>query len=251
MIHSGFGMPDIQDRKQTAQRIAGDLRLPLRQVMAAMELLDAGNTIPFIARYRKEATQGLDELALRAIEDAVEKATALAARKATVIKSVQAQGVMSEELLSSIESCNDLRQLEMIYLPFKPKRRTKAAIARERGLQPLADLLIRQEPIGASRTEILNEFVNPALEIPDRDAALQGALAIVAEQWSEDAKLRSWMIDDAFASGKVTSTVKRGKKQDAEKFELYFDHREAVGKIPSHRILAMLRGESEGYYALE
>ena len=246
MIHSGFGMPDIQDRKQTAQRIAGDLRLPLRQVMAAMELLDAGNTIPFIARYRKEATQGLDELALRAIEDAVEKATALAARKATVIKSVQAQGVMSEELLSSIESCSDLRQLEMIYLPFKPKRRTKAAIARERGLQPLADLLIRQETIGASRTEILNEFVNPALEIPDRDAALQGALAIVAEQWSEDAKLRSWMIDDAFASGKVTSTVKRGKKQDAEKFELYFDHREAVGKIPSHRILAMLRGESEG-----
>ena len=246
MIHSGFGMPDIQDTKQTAQRIAGDLRLPLRQVMAAMELLDAGNTIPFIARYRKEVTQGLDEVALRAIEDAVEKATALAARKATVIKSVQAQGVMTEELLSSIESCNDLRQLEMIYLPFKPKRRTKAAIARERGLQPLADLLIRQEPIGASRTEILNEFVNPALEIPDRDAALQGALAIVAEQWSEDTKLRSWMIDDAFASGKVTSTVKRGKKQDAEKFELYFDHREAVGKIPSHRLLAMLRGESEG-----
>ena len=246
MIHGGFGMPDIQDGEQTAQTIAVDLSLPLRQVLAAMELLDAGNTIPFIARYRKEVTQGLDEVALRAIEDAFEKANALAVRKATVIKSIQSQGLMSAELLASIGSCSDLRQLEMIYLPFKPKRRTKAAIARERGLQPLADLLIRQKPIGVSRTEILNEFVNPALEIPDRDTALQGALAIVAEQWSEDANLRNWMMEDAFACGKVTSTVKRGKKQDAEKFAIYFDHREAVGKIPSHRLLAMLRGEAEG-----
>jgi len=246
VIHGGFGMPDIQDGEQTAQTIAVDLSLPLRQVLAAMELLDAGNTIPFIARYRKEVTQGLDEVALRAIEDAFEKANALAVRKATVIKSIQSQGLMSAELLASIGSCSDLRQLEMIYLPFKPKRRTKAAIARERGLQPLADLLIRQKPIGVSRTEILNEFVNPALEIPDRDTALQGALAIVAEQWSEDANLRNWMMEDAFACGKVTSTVKRGKKQDAEKFAIYFDHREAVGKIPSHRLLAMLRGEAEG-----
>jgi len=220
--------------------------LPVRQVLAAIELLEAGNTIPFIARYRKEVTQGLDEIALRAIEDAVEKAAALAARKATVMKSIEGQGLMTDELLASIQSCSDLRQLEMIYLPFKPKRRTKAAIARERGLQPLADLLILQEPLGGSRNAILNQFVNPALEIPDRDAALQGALAIVAEQWSEDITLRSWMVEDAVASGKVTSTVKRGKKKEAEKFELYFDHQEAVGKIPSHRLLAMLRGEAEG-----
>ena len=153
---------------------------------------------------------------------------------------------MTDELLAAIESCRDLRQLEMIYLPFKPKRRTKAAIARERGLQPLADLLICQESIGTSRTQLLNQFVNVDLEVPTRDAALQGALAIVAEQWSEDATLRTWMLDDAFASGKVTSNLKRGKKQEAEKFELYFDHREAIGKIPSHRLLAMLRGESEG-----
>ena len=239
-------MPEMQDIEQSAQSIAADLNLPVRQVLAAIELLEAGNTIPFIARYRKEATQGLDEIALRAIEDAVEKAAALAARKATVIKSIQGQGLMTDELLASIQSCSDLRQLELIYLPFKPKRRTKAAIARERGLQPLADLLILQEPLGSSRNVILNQFVNPALEIPDRDAALQGALAIVAEQWSEDVTLRSWMLDDAVASGKVTSTVKRGKKKEAEKFELYFDHQEAVGRIPSHRLLAMLRGEAEG-----
>lgn len=239
-------MPEMQDIEQSAQSIAADLNLPVRQVLAAIELLEAGNTIPFIARYRKEATQGLDEIALRAIEDAVEKAAALAARKATVIKSIQGQALMTDELLASIQSCSDLRQLELIYLPFKPKRRTKAAIARERGLQPLADLLILQEPLGSSRNVILNQFVNPALEIPDRDTALQGALAIVAEQWSEDVTLRSWMLDDAVASGKVTSTVKRGKKKEAEKFELYFDHQEAVGRIPSHRLLAMLRGEAEG-----
>lgn len=239
-------MPEIKGRKQFAQAIAVDLQLPIRQVLAAIELLEAGNTIPFIARYRKEVTQGLDEIALRAIEDAAEKATVLAARKSTVIKSIQGQSAMTDELLAAIESCRDLRQLEMIYLPFKPKRRTKAAIARERGLQPLADLLIRQERIGTSRTQLLNQFVNVDLEVPTRDAALQGALAIVAEQWSEDATLRTWMLDDAFASGKVTSNLKRGKKQEAEKFELYFDHREAIGKIPSHRLLAMLRGESEG-----
>jgi len=239
-------MPEMQDTEQSARAIAADLNLPVRQVLAAIELLEAGNTIPFIARYRKEVTQGLDEIALRAIEDAVEKAAALAARKATVMKSIEGQGLMTDELLASIQSCSDLRQLEMIYLPFKPKRRTKAAIARERGLQPLADLLILQEPLGGSRNAILNQFVNPALEIPDRDAALQGALAIVAEQWSEDITLRSWMVEDAVASGKVTSTVKRGKKKEAEKFELYFDHQEAVGKIPSHRLLAMLRGEAEG-----
>lgn len=242
----GFRMPEMQDTEQSARSIAADLNLPVRQVLAAIELLEAGNTIPFIARYRKEATQGLDEIALRAIEDAVEKSAALAARKATVIKSIEGQELMTDELLASIENCSDLRQLEMIYLPFKPKRRTKAAIARERGLQPLADLLILQEPLRGSRNAVLNQFVNPALEIADRDAALQGALAIVAEQWSEDVTLRSWMLDDAVASGKVTSTVKRGKKKEAEKFELYFDHREAVGKIPSHRLLAMLRGEAEG-----
>ena len=239
-------MPEKQDAEQSARSVAADLNLPVGRVLAAIELLAAGNTIPFIARYRKEVTQGLDEIALRAIEDAVEKATALAARKATVIKSIEGQGLITDELLATIQSCSDVRQLEIIYLPFKPKRRTKAALARERGLQPLADLLILQEPFGCSRNVLLNQFVNPALEIPDRDAALQGALSIVAEQWSEDVALRRWLFDDAVASGKVTSIVKRGKKKEAQKFELYFDHREAVGKIPSHRLLAMLRGEAEG-----
>ena len=239
-------MPEMQDTEQSARAIAADLNLPVRQVLAGIELFEAGNTIPFIARYRKEVTQGLDEVALRAIEDAVDRMSTLVARKTTVTKSLQDQGLMTDELLALIKSCSDLRQLEIIYLPFKPKRRTKAAIARERGLQPLADLLVRQEPLRVSRNSILRRYVNPALEIPDQDAALQGALAIITEQWSEDITLRSWMLDDALVGGQVTSTVKRGKKKEAERFKHYFDHKEAVRKIPSHRFLAMLRGEAEG-----
>lgn len=233
-----------QDRGLAA--IARELGLSLRQVTAAVELLDAGNTVPFIARYRKEATQGLDEVALRAIEDALEKAAALAARKETVLRTIEEQGQLTEELRSAIGGCTELRDLEAIYLPFKPKRRTRATVARERGLQPLADLLLRQQPLGGSPQATLQRFVNADREVPDCDAALQGALDIVAEQWSEDATTRSWLRDQAFAEGSVCSRVKRGKKEEASKFELYVDHRESARRIPSHRLLAMLRGEAEG-----
>ena len=150
---------DPQSHRKT---IAAELELPLRQVHSAVELLDAGNTIPFIARYRKEATQGLDEIALRAIEDALERAHALAARKTTVLKTIGEQGLLTDELRSQIENCCDLRALETIYLPFKPKRRTRATIARERGLQPLADLLLRQEELKQSKQATLQAYVDPA-----------------------------------------------------------------------------------------
>ena len=133
------------DSQFIPKTIAAELELPLRQVHSAVELLNAGNTIPFIARYRKEATQGLDEIALRAIEDALERTNALAARKTTVLKTISEQGLLTDVLRSQIENARDLRTLEMIYLPYKPKRRTRATIARERGLQLLADLLLRQE----------------------------------------------------------------------------------------------------------
>lgn len=229
-----------------AKAIASELQIPLRQVLAAIELLDAGNTIPFIARYRKEATGGLDEVALRAIEDAVEKAKSLAARKATVLKTIEEQGLLTAELRKQIEACGDLPTLEIIYLPYKPKRRTRATIARERGLQPLADMLLTQTALGRSKQDTLRAFVDQAKDVPDADTALQGALDIIAEQWSEDAQTRTWMTKQALAHGRVSSQVKRGKKDEASKFELYVDHQEAVGRIPSHRLLAMMRGESEG-----
>ncbi len=232
----------------TTQSIAAELNLPERQVHSAVELLNAGNTIPFIARYRKEATSGLNEIELRAIEDALERANALAARKLTVLKTIKELGQLTDELKSKIDNCSDLRTLEVIYLPYKPKRRTKATIARERGLQPLADLLIQQEKLPQPKQATLKKFVDPANDVPGTEAALNGALDIVAEQWSEIAESRVWLVGQAMQFGKITSKVKRGKKtaEGSEKFEQYFDRQESASRIPGHRVLAMLRGSSEG-----
>ncbi len=229
-----------------SKSIAAELGLQVRQVLAAIELLQAGNTVPFIARYRKESTQGLDEVALRAIEDALEKNAALAARKETVLKTIAEQGLLTDALRATIERCSELQTLEAIYLPYKPKRRTRATIARERGLQPLADLLLIQSKLAKSKQDTLKMFVDAGKEVPDADTALQGALDIIAEQWSEDAEVRIWMTRQAFSHGKIASRVKRGKKDEASKFESYVDHQESANKIPSHRLLAMLRGEAEG-----
>lgn len=215
-------------------------------MQAAVELLEAGNTIPFIARYRKEATSALDELALRSIEDALTTARELADRKATILGTIDQQGLLTAELQAQIEACSDKQKLEDLYLPFKPKRRTRATVARERGLQPLADILLSQQSLGRSRHELLREFVRPDNDVPDEDAALQGACDIVAESWSEDADSRGWLVERALAAGELVSQVKRGKQAEAARFEMYFDHHEPVKRVPSHRLLAMKRGEAEG-----
>ncbi len=237
----------MNDQEQKIAWIADLVGLPVRQVQSAVELLDAGNTIPFIARYRKEATQSLDEIGLRSIEDALEKFNALAARKVTVLKTITEQGQLSDELRSQIENCNELAALEAIYLPYKPKRRTLATIARERGLQPLADLLLEQKPLNQSKQSVVAKFIDANKDVPDSDTAIRGALDIVAEKWSENAETRTWLVDQSMKYGKIASKIKRGKKgEEAEKFEQYFDRAEAASRIPSHRILAMFRGASEG-----
>lgn len=239
------GNSSSDDSHVEINQIAEELKLPTRQVRAVIELLNAGNTIPFIARYRKEATGGLDEIALRAIEDALERIQTLAARKATVLQSITEQGLLTEALRKQIEACADLRTLEAIYLPFKPKRRTRATIAREQGLQPLADLLVKQERLSRSKANTLAAYVDEKRGVPDPETALRGALDIVAEQWSENAGLRAQMFEQAQSYGYVASKLKRGKTDEQNKFELYLDHQEPVRKIPSHRLLAMLRGEAE------
>ena len=238
----------MDTQKKLIAQIAAELKLPAKQISAAVSLLQDGNTIPFIARYRKEVTQSLNEIQLRQIEDALERINALAARKSTVIKSIQEQGLMTAALQKAIDDCCDLQTLEGIYLPFKPKRRTRATIARERGLQPLADLLLTQTRIGQTKTSVLKPYIDPANDLPDADAVLAGGLDIVAEQWSEDVDTRTWMLDKAMKFGRVASKVKRGKKtaDGADKFEQYFDREESVSRIPGHRVLAMLRGSSEG-----
>ncbi|TWT66847.1 hypothetical protein Pla123a_45450 [Posidoniimonas polymericola] len=239
-------MPSDPASPETVQEIAAELSLPPAQVRAAVELLDSGNTIPFIARYRKEATQGLDEIALRAIEDALDRVKTLSARKSTVLKSITEQGLMTDELRCKIQGCGDLRALESLYLPYKPKRRTRATAAREQGLQPLADLLIKQEPLSQSKQATLRPYVDATRGVPDTQTALQGALDIIAEQWADDPENRTWLTEQAKSFGLITSKVKRGKKEEAEKFELYHDHREPVRRVPSHRLLAMMRGAADG-----
>ena len=234
--------------KEHVARIAGELQVSTKQVVSVIDLLTDGNTIPFIARYRKEATQGLDEIALRAIEDFVEKFNQLQKRKATILKSIQDQGLLTKDLQSRIESCDDLTALEAIYLPFKPKRKTRASAARERGLQPLADILLKQERIGATRESILKPYVDSKKEVPTTKDALSGALDIVAEFWSENAETRAWLLQQANRFGRVNCKLKRGKKDQAAKFEAWIDHNEAVSKIPSHRFLAIMRGASEGVF---
>lgn len=243
MTESTFACFDLQ---QTVREIASICRLSENQVRQAIELLENGNTLPFIARYRKEATGGLDETALRKIEDALAKAHALADRKTTILRTIDQQGLLSPDLQQQIIQCSDKQVLEDLYLPFKPKRRTRAATARERGLQPLADLLLEQRNLRRPRSEVLREFVDASKDVTDEQAALQGACDIVAEQWSEMVDTRQWLSQQAIDYGKVRSQVKRGKKQDAAKFEMYFDHQESVKRVPSHRLLAMKRGESEG-----
>ncbi len=234
------------DLNAAATVIARELQVQQKQVLSTIELLNAGNTIPFIARYRKEATGGLDEIVLRAIEDALERLVALTARKVTVLKTIDEQGQLTAQLRAQIEACSDLSSLEMLYLPFKPKRRTRATIARERGLQPLADLLIKQQPLNRSKEDTLAAFVDNTKDVPDQSSALQGALDIIAEQWSEVASTRTWIKQQAISNGRIASHIKRGKQDESAKFELYIDHREPANRIPSHRLLAMLRGEDEG-----
>ncbi len=236
------------NQNDTSALIADELGIPLRQVKSAVELLTSGNTIPFIARYRKEATQSLDEIALRKIEDALEKANTLAKRKTTILKSIQEQGLLTAALKKQIDHCRLLRDLEAIYLPFKPKRRTRATVAREQGLQPLADILLKQETLSQSRAAILKPYVNRKLDVPDVGVALAGALDIVAEHWAETPETRAWLVEQAMKFGKVASKVKRGKKtaEGADKFEQYFEREESISRIPSHRYLAMSRGSGLG-----
>ena len=237
------------DLGDAAKKIALNHQLKPSSVLAAIELLEDGNTLPFIARYRKEATAGLTETQLRVVEDELDRLRSLVSRKNTVLTTIDQQGQLTDALRHSILKCDDKNVLEEIYLPFKPKRRTKATIAREAGLQGLAELLIAQERLGKTRTAILVDYIDAKNGVPDAKSAIAGAGHIVAESWVEQSELRRWFLE-ASASGKVTAKIKRGKKEEGKKFEAYFDFAEPVKRIASHRFLAVKRGESEGFLKL-
>ncbi|MEU6707643.1 Tex family protein [Streptomyces wuyuanensis] len=230
-------------------RIAEELGVRERQVKAAVELLDGGSTVPFIARYRKEATEMLDDAQLRTLEERLRYLRELEERRASVLESVREQGKLTDELEAQIRAADTKARLEDIYLPFKPKRRTKAQIAREAGLEPLAEGLLGDpsvEPLSAAAA-----FVDADKGVADAAAALEGARAILAERFSEDADLIGELRERMWTRGRLAAKVREGKEEAGAKFADYFDFAEPFTELPSHRVLAMLRGEKEDVLSLE
>jgi uncharacterized protein len=229
--------------KTIDQRIAEELGVREQQVTAAVELLDGGATVPFVARYRKEATGALDDAQLRTLQERLTYLRELEDRRAVILNSIREQGKLDDALEAAIMAADSKGRLEDIYLPFKPKRRTKAEIAKEAGLEPLADLLLTKpetDPQTAAAT-----FVNPDKSVADAAAALDGARAILVERFAEDADLIGALREQMWSSGYLVSRVRDGKKEAGAKFADYFDFNEPLTKLPSHRILALFRGEKE------
>jgi len=233
--------------------MAQTLNLPLRGVVAVIELLDDDGTVPFIARYRKEATGNLDEVQIRAIEERLAYFRDLVERRATILASIAEQGKLTEELKARIEATLDKSELEDLYLPYKPKRRTKATIAREKGLEPLAAYLWAQQSTAEPLAHLAAASVNAELGVATVEEALEGARHIVAEWISEDAVLRKALRLLLFEEGLVVSRKATDAVDEQEKFKMYYEYKEPVNTIPSHRMLAIRRGEGEGvlYFLIE
>ncbi len=232
-------------------RLAAEIAAKPAQVAAAIALLDEGATVPFISRYRKEATGGLDDTQLRLLEDRLRYLRELEARRAAIIESITGQGKMTPDLLKAIALAPDKTQLEDLYLPYKPKRRTKVQIAQEAGLEPLADALLADpllNPEDEAANYLREPFTNEQGDNPgvtDAKAALDGARQILMERFSEDAGLLQWLREYVQEHGIVESKVREGKEAAAEKYADYFDYSESIVTIPSHRALALFRGRRE------
>src|SRR5579862_1780083 len=233
--------------------IAQTLDIPMRGLSAVTELLDEGGTVPFIARYRKEATGNLDEIQIRNIEEKLAYFRDLEDRRATILSSIAEQGKLTDDLKARIEATLDRSELEDLYLPYKPKRRTKATIAREKGLEPLAQYLWAQQAGVETLEALLPAFINPDLGVNTADEALEGARHIVSEWISEDANLRKALRQLMFDEGIVISRKILDSADEQEKFKMYYDYKEPARTIPSHRMLAIRRGESEKvlYFLIE
>ena len=234
--------------QQISQLIAQELQVRDSQILAAIQLLDDGNTIPFIARYRKEATGGLDDTQLRHFETRLIYLRELEDRRQTILKSIEEQGKLTDELRDKIQATQSKTELEDLYLPFKPKRRTKGQIAIEAGLEPLADLLWN-EPKTVPETTAL-DYVNAEKGVADVKTALDGARYILMERFAEDAGLLAKVRDYLSKNALIVSKVIEGKEAEGAKFQDYFEHQELLKNVPSHRALAMFRGRNEGILQL-
>lgn len=253
---------------QINEKIARDLGVKTWQVEAAVKLIDEGNTIPFIARYRKEATGTLTDEQLRDLGESLAYLRSLEERKEKVMESIQEQGKLTAELKRRIEEAQTLVEVEDLYLPYRPKRRTRAGIARERGLQGLADYILAQKKGSNVRREAA-KYVDAGKEVPDVEAAVAGAMDIVAEQISDEARFRAFIREKTFKNGTIASAEKAqkkakgdaaeeketkkpsAKKERREVYEMYYEYEEALRKVPGHRVLALNRGEKEGFLSVK
>ena len=231
-------------------QIASELALKPRQVEAAAELLEGGATVPFIARYRKEATGTLDEVAITAIRTRLTQLAELDARRESILNSLQERGLLTDELKAQIQQAQTMTVLEDLYLPYRPKRRTRATMAREKGLEPLAKLILAQDPATDPLAEA-NAFVDQSKGVESVEAALAGAKDIIAEWVNEDQTARTRVRELFHKDGTFRTKVIAGKEAEGCKFEDYFDWEELVAKAPSHRILAMRRGARDGFLRLQ
>ena len=226
-----------------SRKLATELGVGEHQVKATVDLLDGGATVPFVARYRKEITGGLDDAQLRLLQERLTYLRELEDRRSTILGSIREQGKLDTALEQAILAADTKGRLEDIYLPFKPKRRTKAELAREAGLAPLAERLLKcpqDEP-----QLVAAGFVSAEKNVGDVAAALEGARAILVERFAEDADLIGALREEMWSNGLLAATVRPGKQNDGEKFKDYFDFSEPLHKLPSHRILALFRGEKE------
>ena len=222
--------------------IASALNIAERQVENTLSLLNGGATIPFISRYRKEATGGLDEVQIGEIKERSDKLCEIAKRKETILKTIEEQGKLTADLKKRIDACWDATELEDIYLPYKPKRKTRAEVARQKGLEPLATILMMQRENNLSSR--VRTFIKG--EVKDEEDALKGARDIIAEQVSEDERSRSQIRNQFSRQAIITSKVVKGKEEEAAKYKDYFDFSEPLKRCTSHRLLAIRRGEAEG-----
>lgn len=228
--------------------IAKETAVSEKQVVNIFNLTADGSTIPFIARYRKEATGNLDEVAIASIVERINYYEELEKRKETILKTIEEQGKLTQELRTKIDQCNDANVLEDLYLPYKPKKKTKASVAREKGLEPLAIIILNQDPsidLNALASQYLQE------QVPHVADALQGARDIIAEMVSEDAIARERIRNLFTKTANIHSKVLRGKDEEGQKYKDYFNLTETLSKCPSHRLLAMRRGEKEGFLSLD
>jgi uncharacterized protein len=231
------------------EHIASELSLGFRQVLAAAALIEEGATVPFIARYRKEATGSLDEVAIAGIRDRLVQLAELDKRRAAILKSLEEQGVLTGELKAAVDAADGLSALEDIYLPYRPKRRTRATMAKEKGLLPLAERILAQD--GVEPPTLAALYIDPEKNVNNAEEALAGARDIIAELVSEDHAARERMRGLFNSKGLLRSKVLKGKEDEGAKYRDYFDWEEPVSSVPSHRVLAMRRGENEGFLALQ